>query len=93
MATRLKRLLLALALLVPVACGGDESSTCPGPVTRRCLWNEGTGQFDRACTYQCAPPSDAGPCQHTVSTDDGAAEAAARTDYYSNDPRLQLCRD
>jgi hypothetical protein len=90
MGCRVQRmLLLVFALLAPPACDGEQSTSCPGPVTARCKWNEATGQFDRACSYRCALPTDAGPCESTASTDD----AGARTTYYSNDPRLQPCRD
>jgi hypothetical protein len=92
MATRRRTLLVAGAMLAmsAVACDGEESTLCRGAVTARCLWNEATGQYDRACTYQCAPPSDAGPCNFTVTT---TGDAGARTTYYSNDPRLLECRD
>ena len=60
MATRQRRLILALALLLPLACDGGESTSCPGAATRRCRWNEATQQFDRDCAYTCALPADAG---------------------------------
>jgi hypothetical protein len=59
MGTRQRLLALTFALLA-LGCDGDRSTTCPGAMTKRCRWNEATGQFDRACTYQCALPTDAG---------------------------------
>jgi hypothetical protein len=52
--------LAVFALLAPMVCDVDQATSCPGPATKRCRWNEATGQFDRACTYQCALPPDAG---------------------------------
>ena len=86
---------LRLAVLIwaahaAVACDGD-SGTCAGGTIKRCVWNEATSQYDRGCQSTCVPRSDAGSCQATTSTND--AGQLAQTTYYSNDPRLEMCRD
>jgi hypothetical protein len=87
MATRRRLALMLFGLLAIGSCDGDvPAPCCPGPVTKRCRWNDDTQQFDKACVFSCgACASDAGGCE-----DAGAPEA--RTTYYSNDPRLEACR-
>jgi hypothetical protein len=87
MATQGRLALMLFGLLAIGSCDGDDPPPCcTGQVTKRCLWNNDTQQFDKDCVFGCgACDSDAGGC-----VDGGVPEA--RTTYYSNDPRLQECR-
>jgi hypothetical protein len=86
MATRWRLALMLFGLLAIGSCDGDDPSPCcAGHVTRRCLWNDDTQQFDKDCVFSCGCATDAGACE-----DAGAPEA--RITYHSNDPRLEECR-